>query len=664
MNKKITSVALAFTLAVAAPVKANLINFDLTPARVFAAETTQTQAEKELAAAQKELSDAQTALTTAEGELAKARETYNNDKTDANAKAVLDKQEAVEAAKTKVEEAQAKVDKAQAAVDKEKAAAAAEKAKAELKSSIDKAEGKVAVDLSAYTDASVKALKDALAEAKTVYAKADATAEQLTAAKTKLDSASNSLVKKSTVPVTKTVTITRNYGTRVYASDLNNSLPSGARVKNPNNILVSNLTTKSTGTVTVVENGVDVTYNYIIYVATNSFTLNRPTVYSDRVTGRTEPYASVRLYDRNNNRLATANADRYGDYTIYYNFGYNTGGYNGGYYNNGIAPSNASTTYVSGRTTAYTQVEAYNNGQYLGWARTDSNGYYTINHPYVSNPNQTVVYVNGYNNGYNNGYYNNLSNFYLQAESNGRYSEKYYLNNAYTNINYNYATAAKVTQANPGTNVVKGNGVSSNATVTIYDSNNVYLGRTTAAFNGNFEVSLNRNLVAGETIKVTTSVNGYNDNTVSYKVSGTTTSAYNYTVTLNIGSRTLTTVKDGKTTTTTMDTEAYIKDGRTMLPIRFVAQALGYNVTWNEATRTAAFSDGKKLVIINIDSRDYYVDGVKNTFVVNPEIKDSRTMLPISEIGRALGMTHGNKGENKNIEWDATNRQVKIQLTK
>ena len=39
-------------------------------------------------------------------------------------------------------------------------------------------------------------------------------------------------------------------------------------------------------------------------------------------------------------------------------------------------------------------------------------------------------------------------------------------------------------------------------------------------------------------------------------------------------------------------------------------------------------------------------------------------MLPISEIGKALGMTTGNKGDNKNIEWDSVRREVKIQLTK
>lgn len=101
-----------------------------------------------------------------------------------------------------------------------------------------------------------------------------------------------------------------------------------------------------------------------------------------------------------------------------------------------------------------------------------------------------------------------------------------------------------------------------------------------------------------------------------------------------------------------------------MLPIRFVAESLGYYVSFNDATRNATFSDGNTVVVINIDSSEFYVDGVKNTFTVAPEIKDGRTMLPISEIGRALGLSHGNKGEGKNIEWDSTNRVVTIETSK
>lgn len=42
----------------------------------------------------------------------------------------------------------------------------------------------------------------------------------------------------------------------------------------------------------------------------------------------------------------------------------------------------------------------------------------------------------------------------------------------------------------------------------------------------------------------------------------------------------------GETVPVIMDTAAFIKDGRTYIPIRFLAEALGYTVGWDEATQT------------------------------------------------------------------------------
>ncbi|MBC7336320.1 MAG: copper amine oxidase N-terminal domain-containing protein, partial [Clostridia bacterium] len=42
--------------------------------------------------------------------------------------------------------------------------------------------------------------------------------------------------------------------------------------------------------------------------------------------------------------------------------------------------------------------------------------------------------------------------------------------------------------------------------------------------------------------------------------------------------------------TITMDAAPEIKDGRTMLPFRWVAQALGASVSWDEATKTVTMN--------------------------------------------------------------------------
>lgn len=617
-KRRVTSVALAFTLAVAAPVKANFTNLDLGLNKVFASEVKETEetlkAKKteeqgKLETAKQEKAKLEGQVKEQEQKKAKAVEkiTENGDNSEANKEILAAKKEIeklnalIQKEEQKITEATQKIEEIDGKIKVIQDAKAKEKAKAELKSAIDIANGSLkTATTDVYTQESINKLKTAIETAEGIY-KADKTAQEYTTAKETLEKVK---LEKKTVKPTP---------------------------------------------------------------APTSVYLNRPTVYYNKVTGRTNPFAIVTLY-RNGRSIDYVKADRYGDYTINYRFGdYRYNGYNGT-----ASISSYGDRYVSGYTTANTYVQAYNNGEYLGSAYSDSRGYYTINfNKYVYNRNNTVVYTNGYNNGYNNGYgYYDLSDYYLQAELDGKYSDKYYLNRAYTdgyNNGYynNYAYAPRITQATAGTSVVKGSGVNGYATVAVYDSKGIRLGSGTAYYNGDFNISLNRNLKAGEEIKVTANYSNLRENSTTYKVAGESKKdTYNYVVNLAIGDKRLTTTKDGVTTTTTMDVEAYIKEGRTMLPIRFVAQALGYNVTFNDTTRLATFTDGKKVVIINIDSREFYVDGIKNTFSVDPEIKQGRTMLPISEIGKALGMTTGNKGDNKNIEWDGAKREVKIQLTK
>lgn len=65
-------------------------------------------------------------------------------------------------------------------------------------------------------------------------------------------------------------------------------------------------------------------------------------------------------------------------------------------------------------------------------------------------------------------------------------------------------------------------------------------------------------------------------------------------MTLTIGSRTIT--SQGSTTlgaliTKTMDVAPLIKNGRTYLPARYVAEAFGYTVHWNPSDQTVAIND-------------------------------------------------------------------------
>ena len=126
-------------------------------------------------------------------------------------------------------------------------------------------------------------------------------------------------------------------------------------------------------------------------------------------------------------------------------------------------------------------------------------------------------------------------------------------------------------------------------------------------------------------------------------------------VLITIGSEILDKVDNGVRTLKAMDTKPYIKGGRTMLPLRYVAEALGYKVAWLSESRTAVIMDIGLRVEIPVDSSFIIVNGVKYTSDVKPEMRKNRIMLPIANIARALGLKDG-----KDILWDEVNRQVTL----
>ena len=124
---------------------------------------------------------------------------------------------------------------------------------------------------------------------------------------------------------------------------------------------------------------------------------------------------------------------------------------------------------------------------------------------------------------------------------------------------------------------------------------------------------------------------------------------------ITIGSQTLEKVMNGVRTVKNMDSAPYIKRGRTMLPLRYLAEALGYKVFWLNETKTVVIVDLGLRVEIPIDTNLIIVNGIKYTSDLKPEIVCHRTMLPIANIARALGLKDG-----EDILWDEVNRQVTI----
>jgi len=93
-----------------------------------------------------------------------------------------------------------------------------------------------------------------------------------------------------------------------------------------------------------------------------------------------------------------------------------------------------------------------------------------------------------------------------------------------------------------------------------------------------------------------------------------------------------------------LDAAPAIMNDRTMVPLRFVAEALGAKVDWNEDTRVATVAlDGKSLSVT--------IDKVAPGMDVPAMIINNRTMVPLRYISEALGCE---------VAWDPDTRSIDI----
>lgn len=104
-----------------------------------------------------------------------------------------------------------------------------------------------------------------------------------------------------------------------------------------------------------------------------------------------------------------------------------------------------------------------------------------------------------------------------------------------------------------------------------------------------------------------------------------------------------------------MDQQPIIENGRTLVPLRAVAEALGCDVAWDAETKTASFTQGDVIAIVTVGENYIIVgDGVynENVPVDSPAlIVNSRTMIPLRALSEGFGY---------DVEWDGTTRTVNI----
>ena len=104
------------------------------------------------------------------------------------------------------------------------------------------------------------------------------------------------------------------------------------------------------------------------------------------------------------------------------------------------------------------------------------------------------------------------------------------------------------------------------------------------------------------------------------------------------------------------DVPPQLIDNRTMVPLRIIFEAMGADVDWNNDTQTVTATKGDERVIATINSKNVYISGETKELDVPPLVIDGRTLVPIRFVAEAFGANvnwdEGTRTVIINIKWD------------
>lgn len=94
-----------------------------------------------------------------------------------------------------------------------------------------------------------------------------------------------------------------------------------------------------------------------------------------------------------------------------------------------------------------------------------------------------------------------------------------------------------------------------------------------------------------------------------------------------------------------------IVNDRTLIGVRFVGEAVGATVNWNQQSHQALITRGNDTVLLTLGSTEAIVNGVPVIMEVPAQLIEERTMVPLRFLAEVLGGT---------VEWDPQTRTANI----
>ncbi len=99
------------------------------------------------------------------------------------------------------------------------------------------------------------------------------------------------------------------------------------------------------------------------------------------------------------------------------------------------------------------------------------------------------------------------------------------------------------------------------------------------------------------------------------------------------------------------DQPPVIVEGRTLVPMRAIFEAFGFNVEWNGERRLVTATSDVDEIFMSIDAPFFSKNGVSYSLDVPAQIVNSRTLVPVRAVSEALDC---------HVEWDNDTRTVII----
>ena len=103
----------------------------------------------------------------------------------------------------------------------------------------------------------------------------------------------------------------------------------------------------------------------------------------------------------------------------------------------------------------------------------------------------------------------------------------------------------------------------------------------------------------------------------------------------------------------TFDQPPIIQDGRTLVPVRAICDALGATTTWDSATSKITEEKGGITCIMHLGDKEYTVNGETKTMDVPAQSIGDRTLIPARVIAEVFGA---------DVQWDVATSTVTITL--